>query len=54
MNRFDYLFQIFKRYKKLKPNQDKGDESVFKKLEKKIQRAPFVKQIEENVYRLAE
>jgi hypothetical protein len=27
---------------------------VFKKLEKKIQRAPFVEQIEENVYRLTE
>jgi len=46
--------KIFKRYKKLKPNQDKDDDSLFKKLEKKIQRAPFVEQIEENVYRLTE
>jgi cell growth-regulating nucleolar protein len=46
--------KVFKRYKKLKPNQDKKDDSLFKKLEKKIQRAPFVQQIEENVYRLSE
>jgi hypothetical protein len=38
----------------LKPNQDKEDDFLFKKLEKKIQRAPFVQQIEENVYRLSE
>jgi hypothetical protein len=38
----------------LKPNQEKPDDSLFKKLEKKIQRAPFVQQIEENVFRLSE
>ncbi|CAF4096098.1 unnamed protein product [Adineta steineri] len=46
--------KIFKRYKKLKPNQDKQDDGLFKKLEKKIQRAPFVEQIEKNVFRLSE
>ncbi|CAF1359612.1 unnamed protein product [Rotaria sordida] len=46
--------KILKRYKKLKPNQAKEDDSLLKKLEKKIQRAPFVQQIEENVYRLSE
>lgn len=46
--------KIFKRYKKLKPKQDKDADSLLKKLEKKIQRAPFVQQIEENVYRLVE
>ncbi|CAF1533227.1 unnamed protein product, partial [Adineta steineri] len=35
-------------------NQDKQDDGLFKKLEKKIQRAPFVEQIEKNVFRLSE
>jgi hypothetical protein len=38
----------------LKPNQDKEDDSLFEKLEKKIQRAPFIQQIEEHIYRLSE
>ncbi|CAF1408020.1 unnamed protein product [Rotaria sordida] len=46
--------KILKRYKKLKPKQAKEDDSLLKKLEKKIQRAPFVQQIEENMYRLSE
>lgn len=46
--------KILKRYKKLKPKQAKDDDSLLKKLEKKIQRAPFVQQIEENIYRLSE
>ncbi|CAF0726015.1 unnamed protein product [Adineta ricciae] len=46
--------KISKRYKKLKPNQEKGDDLLFEKLEKKIQRAPFVQQLEGNVFRLSE
>ncbi|CAF3552263.1 unnamed protein product [Rotaria socialis] len=46
--------KVFKRYRKLKPKQEKEDDSLFKKLEKKIQRAPFIQQVEENVYRLSE
>jgi hypothetical protein len=38
----------------LKPNQEKDAYSLLEKLEKKIRRAPFVQQIEENVYRLSE
>ena len=43
-----------KRYKKLKPKEAAEQDAVMKKLEKKIQRAPFVQEVEPNVYRLVE
>lgn len=43
-----------KRYKKLKPKQEKEQDALMTKLEKKIQRAPFVQEVEPNTYRLVE
>ena len=38
----------------MKPNQEKEQDALLKKLEKKIQRAPFIQQIDQNTYRLSE
>lgn len=46
--------KICKRYKKIKPDRADDLDPVLKKLEKKLKRAPFIKEIESNVYRLTE
>ncbi|CAF0824767.1 unnamed protein product [Didymodactylos carnosus] len=46
------LPKIMKRYKKLKPSEEKEFNDIEKKLEKKLRRAPFIETLDNNIYRL--